>query len=712
MKKAFGMSAINYPLIIAAVFCLVSVVIVAGSAVPRAVAHATASPCVLITGSDASAVSVTGSSKIDTSGCALTVLSNASPAVSLTGASKINSGAVCAKSVSVTGASKITPNFDSSCAAGNDPFASEQVPVVGKCDFNNVSYTNSSKNTLQPGVYCGNVTLAGSTKETFAPGVYIFKDSNLIIDGSAQVSGTGVALFFTGTGGGLTVGGSAKLSITAPATGALAGFAVYMDPAAHPAAQSSLSGSSQLTLEGTTYLPTQPLSIVGSSKVVSSNSATFVLRSLSLSGSTNFKASGAFPTGPAPDTVPPVINPHDDITVTGTSAGAVVSYSVPTSTDDIDGAVPVSCTPASGSLFAFGSTTVTCIAHDAAGNNATPVAFVVYVVDKTAPTIAAHGDITVAGDLSGVNVTYTSPTATDDIDTAVNVSCTPASGSLFAFGSTTVTCSAHDSSGNSAAPSTFVVYVTDQAAPVIAAHDNISVVGTSQGTVVTYDNPIATDNVDTNVEVICAPASGSTFSVGSTTVLCNAHDAAGNAAAATSFEVDVTVPPPMPFTMASQPDESFLCSPDWENCFTGGAGQASIKLGLGSTLGTGTLLSITIAKDENSPFASQPWILQLQCFTDPAYTISCPDWVQGKSWNAGRTDLVSEFATSTADNKHWTAYFTDPSHEANSNGSSPVIFNPGYYYQLNINDNGWNIGAYGTTTPAALPYYQITGMTL
>ena len=33
-----------------------------------------------------------------------------------------------------------------------------------------------------------------------------------------------------------------------------------------------------------------------------------------------------------------------------------------------DGAVPVACAPASGSMFALGSNTVTCNATDAAGN--------------------------------------------------------------------------------------------------------------------------------------------------------------------------------------------------------------------------------------------------------------------------------------------------------------------------------------------------------
>ena len=166
-------------------------------------------------------------------------------------------------------------------------------------------------------------------------------------------------------------------------------------------------------------------------------------------------------------------------------------------------------------------------------------------------------------------------------------------------------------------------------------------------------------------------------------------------------------PPPAPFVMASQSDESFLCAPDWRDCYTGGGPEKIINLGQGSGLGNGTIQSVTIAKDETSPFVSQPWIIYLRCYVDAGYTQACPDWLAPNNWNAHQTFVVGEIATSTTDNKHWTAYFTDPSHEQNFDGSFPVRFNAAYYYRLIINDNGWNIGAYGTATE---PYWVLTGV--
>jgi hypothetical protein len=68
------------------------------------------------------------------------------------------------------------------------------------------------------------------------------------------------------------------------------------------------------------------------------------------------------------DVTPPVITAPIDITVDATGPdGAVVNYSA-SATDDVDGPVPLTCSPPSGSTFPIGTTTVNCIASDASGN--------------------------------------------------------------------------------------------------------------------------------------------------------------------------------------------------------------------------------------------------------------------------------------------------------------------------------------------------------
>ncbi len=160
------------------------------------------------------------------------------------------------------------------------------------------------------------------------------------------------------------------------------------------------------------------------------------------------------------DTTPPVISgtPANIVSEATSSAGAVVTYTLPTAVDAVDGAVPISCSSASGSMFPLGSTTVTCQASDKAGNKATS-SFTVSVKDTTAPVIAAHTDVTAMAMSSFAIVNYDLPTATDLVDGSVPVSCVPASGSTFNVGTTLVNCSATDGHGNTA-HSAFNVNVT------------------------------------------------------------------------------------------------------------------------------------------------------------------------------------------------------------------------------------------------------------
>jgi len=80
------------------------------------------------------------------------------------------------------------------------------------------------------------------------------------------------------------------------------------------------------------------------------------------------------------DTDPPIFGPVTDPVIAYATCkdGAVVTYTTPTATDAVDGVRPVTCTPASGSMFALGKKDVICTASDTKGNTAT-VKFTVWV---------------------------------------------------------------------------------------------------------------------------------------------------------------------------------------------------------------------------------------------------------------------------------------------------------------------------------------------
>ncbi|MEE8403886.1 MAG: HYR domain-containing protein [candidate division Zixibacteria bacterium] len=244
----------------------------------------------------------------------------------------------------------------------------------------------------------------------------------------------------------------------------------------------------------------------------------------------------------ANDNTPPIIVCPADITV-GNDPGqcsAVVTYSA-TASDDCS-AASISSSPPSGSVFLVGTTTVTCIATDDAGN-ADTCTFDITVNDTEAPVATCPADITVGNDPGQCSAIVTYSASITDNCAGASISCSPASGSVFPVGTTTVTCIAIDAAGN-ADTCTFDITVNDTEAPVATCPADITV-GNDPGqcsTVVTFSGSV-TDNC-AGASIACSPPSGSAFPVGTTTVTCIAIDAAGNADTCTFIvTVNNTEPP-------------------------------------------------------------------------------------------------------------------------------------------------------------------------
>jgi HYR domain-containing protein len=245
------------------------------------------------------------------------------------------------------------------------------------------------------------------------------------------------------------------------------------------------------------------------------------------------------------DNEPPTLTvPPDQVREATGPGGAVVTFSV-TASENAD----TNCDHASGSTFPIAKTTVTCVATDGSGNSSAPGSFDVTVQDTTKPSLALPGNQSVeTSDPGGATVSF-SATASDSVDGSIGVSCNPPSGSTFPVGTTTVNCSATDSHGNSTSGSFAVtVALVDHIAPTFSG-----VPGTIQreangplGSNVTYALPTATDNLDSGpLLVTCAPASGTTFPLGTTTVSCSATDTHLNTGVATFAVVVVDTTPPV-----------------------------------------------------------------------------------------------------------------------------------------------------------------------
>jgi hypothetical protein len=150
------------------------------------------------------------------------------------------------------------------------------------------------------------------------------------------------------------------------------------------------------------------------------------------------------------DTTPPAITLNGATSLTVECHGTFTDPGA-TASDNCSGNVSVN---ASGSVNVNtpGTYTITYNAHDAAGNAAAPKTRTVKVVDTTPPTISCPSNIVVTLPLNStatsMAVSYPALTASDGCGSAA-VSSSPASGSVFPVGTTTVNATATDPSQNS-----------------------------------------------------------------------------------------------------------------------------------------------------------------------------------------------------------------------------------------------------------------------
>lgn len=158
------------------------------------------------------------------------------------------------------------------------------------------------------------------------------------------------------------------------------------------------------------------------------------------------------------DTTPPVISAHSGISATTTSAsGAVITYTAPSYSDDVDGTGTATCAPPSGSTFPVGTTAVTCNAADSAGNSATPTTFSVMITLVQDSTASSTTDTATSTPDTGDTSTSTPQTATSTPSTATSSPQTATSSPSTATSSpqtATSTPSTGDSGGGSSATTT------------------------------------------------------------------------------------------------------------------------------------------------------------------------------------------------------------------------------------------------------------------
>jgi hypothetical protein len=248
------------------------------------------------------------------------------------------------------------------------------------------------------------------------------------------------------------------------------------------------------------------------------------------------------------DTTAPTIVAPADVTAEATSKdGTPVTLGTPTVSDNSDPNPTV--TNNAPALFPLGTTVVTWTATDASGNTATAKQNVT-VADTTSPSITAPPDIQAeATGPSGTQVNLGNPVVSDALDP--NPVVTNDAPALFQLGTTVVTWTAKDASGNTATAKQNVT-VVDATPPSIAGPPDITAEATgTTGTAVNLGTPTVSDTVDPNPVVTNdAPA---LFMLGVTVVTWTATDASGNAASATQKVTVVDTTPPTILSLLANP---------------------------------------------------------------------------------------------------------------------------------------------------------------
>ncbi|MEM9917484.1 MAG: HYR domain-containing protein [Bacteroidota bacterium] len=219
-----------------------------------------------------------------------------------------------------------------------------------------------------------------------------------------------------------------------------------------------------------------------------------------------------------------------------------------TATDNC-GTAMITCTHNPGDTLNEGTTRVVCLVVDMAGNT-NRCEFDLEVRDTTPPVAnSCPPNVVVSVDEGRctANVTWDQPIFSDNC-TSPTLSSTHPSGFDFPLGSTTVTYTATDASGNTATCS-FDVTVSDDERPVVLCDSiRVRIDGTvisdpggivltatpdnnCQGIKISFTEPTATDNCDTNVipvQTSSGPGNGDTFPEGETLITYTATDASGN----------------------------------------------------------------------------------------------------------------------------------------------------------------------------------------
>jgi hypothetical protein len=251
-------------------------------------------PCLLALDETASAAAKVNNGTVKVDGCGFHSNSKAPDAIDIALNGTLEADSICANG-GVTGNGTSDPGPQTGCPQIDDPLADLVPPPVGGCDYsgNDAKFSNG-EHTLTPGVYCGGISLSGGAVVHFEPGTYIINGGSMKVTGNtASMEGEQVSFYFTGDSVlDLAGQGDIDLSASTEDDDPLKGILFFGDPDSDPDIKHGISGSSNMTYDGTMYFPANEFNFTGNGTGSSSAGYTLAIARLlkfSGNGSLNFK---------------------------------------------------------------------------------------------------------------------------------------------------------------------------------------------------------------------------------------------------------------------------------------------------------------------------------------------------------------------------------------------------------------------------------------
>jgi len=215
------------------------------------------STCILALNPTAQSILFAGSTLVDVKGCDVMSNSIASNAIKTQGNSNTKAGCfITTGDVDTSGGTLALdcPHPLTHEPPIPDPFASVPAPTpTGAC-------LSDSGSTRAPGRYCNGMTLQNNV--SLSPGVYYVEGGDFKVNANANVTGSGVTIYLSGSAR-VSMNGNSQTVLSAPTSGTYSGILFFGDRGSSGGNTNSINGNDDSSITGFLYFATQSVSYLG-----------------------------------------------------------------------------------------------------------------------------------------------------------------------------------------------------------------------------------------------------------------------------------------------------------------------------------------------------------------------------------------------------------------------------------------------------------------